>query len=661
MESMLDSLVKNLKSSDLSIIEKLTYIIDFIRPADVNDIDNSIKKIHQIVNYLNNNTKTADDLSACVNRWLIKSRISTNISNLGILSRDGFLHELNKRFYNKFLPSPPKEGDFKYLFATLFYKNNDHIWVNAIENEIWIEFFSTILYNNEYSQTTKDYLFDELLYAVEILSIWIASEEFDENFIRIDSSLLNKDSAFIELHRSISSFITVIQKAKIDINSTELDFQHTKVILKQCHDQVSFLKKKSINKGISVALTYELERLEQIIQRVEDILELIKKFDTPEFYNSLIELFKESVQYNSKKNSIYDFYNQNIKILAKSITNNASEHGEHYITSDKNEYLKMFFSAAGAGIIIAIMALLKINIYQLDLSLFSQTFLSSLNYGLGFVLIHMLGFTIATKQPAMTASTFAKAIEKEQNNKANQLKLVELIFQVSRSQFAAVMGNVILALSVAFVISFFFFSNDFKILSVEEKMYYLEGIKSYSALFYAAIAGIWLFCSGLIAGYFDNRANYLNLKERYFYHPFFKKYLSPNLREKTAEYLYENHGAMAGNFFFGILLGITPFLGYLFNLPLEIRHVAFSTANLGYCSADFLLSLKDFFIAFVFVFMIGFVNLSVSFILALKISLKSRDAYFGSVFSFLKLLATESLKRPWELLFPIKKSEKTSS
>lgn len=159
MESMFDSLVKNLKSSDLSIIEKLTYIIDFIRPADVNDIDNSIKKIHQIVNYLNNNTKTADDLSACVNRWLIKSRISTNISNLGILSRDGFLHELNKRFYNKFLPSPPKEGDFKYLFATLFYKNNDHIWVNAIENEIWIEFFSTILYNNEYSQTTKDYLF----------------------------------------------------------------------------------------------------------------------------------------------------------------------------------------------------------------------------------------------------------------------------------------------------------------------------------------------------------------------------------------------------------------------------------------------------------------------------------------------------------------------
>jgi site-specific recombinase len=35
----------------------------------------------------------------------------------------------------------------------------------------------------------------------------------------------------------------------------------------------------------------------------------------------------------------------------------------------------------------------------------------SLNYGLGFVLIHILHFTVATKQPAMTAARLAAAIE----------------------------------------------------------------------------------------------------------------------------------------------------------------------------------------------------------------------------------------------------------
>ena len=34
----------------------------------------------------------------------------------------------------------------------------------------------------------------------------------------------------------------------------------------------------------------------------------------------------------------------------------------------------------------------------------------SLNYGLGFVLIHLLHFTVATKQPAMTANAIAASM-----------------------------------------------------------------------------------------------------------------------------------------------------------------------------------------------------------------------------------------------------------
>jgi site-specific recombinase len=55
------------------------------------------------------------------------------------------------------------------------------------------------------------------------------------------------------------------------------------------------------------------------------------------------------------------------------------------------------------------------------------------------------------------------------------------------------------------------------------------------------------------------------------------------------------------------------------------------------------------------VFLIGFVNLTVSFILALKVSLLSRQTSFGNLFSFLKLLILEALKRPHHLFFPMKK------
>ena len=129
------------------------------------------------------------------------------------------------------------------------------------------------------------------------------------------------------------------------------------------------------------------------------------------------------------------------------------------------------------------------------------------------------------------------------------------------------------------------------------------------------------------------------------------------MRKKIASYLHNNHGALMGNFYFGILLGITPFIGDMLNLPLDIRHVAFSSANLGYIVAQGELSFFDFIVGFVFVLMIGLVNLSVSFALALKVSLKSRDADFGNFFSFAKLLFQEAIRKPLALFFPPKKVE----
>jgi len=656
LEEKFKKLLQKLDNDEIYIIDKLSYIIDFIRPSDPKDIGATLEAMHCIINFFQKKDKVAVEISDVINLLLIESKISANITSLGILSRNGFRHELSERFYNKFLPNPPQKGDFGYILATLFHKKNDHIWVNVIKDEDWIVFFASILSSEIYREETKDHLFSELLFAAEILSIWIASEEFDDNFIRLDKSLLNQDSAFIALQRDINDFVHKIQAEHIDLASTELDLRHIHVLIEQCIDQVELLKKKSINRGISIDLTYELERLGQVIQRLEEILQLIKKFDTPESYLVIMKLFKKSVEKNATKNSLYEIYQQSIRVVAKSIANNTSEHGEHYITDNLQQYIKMFLSASGAGMIIAIMALIKINIMQVGFSEGVETILASLNYGLGFVLIHLLGFTIATKQPAMTASTFAKAIEKEEKSRANQKKLVELIVKVSRSQFAAVIGNVAFALLMAFGIAYFVIGSGGSILSLEETQYYLKGLEPYPALLYAAIAGLWLFCSGLIAGYFDNRANLLELKERYFYHPLLKKFLKENKREKLSCYLYEHHGAIAGNFFFGVLLGITPYMGYLLDLPLDIRHVAFSTAYLGYSGMHIDISLGEFLLFLVFVFLIGLVNLSVSFILALKVSLVSRDSYFGNLFSFIKLFAKEALQRPLDLIFPPQKT-----
>ena len=208
-----------------------------------------------------------------------------------------------------------------------------------------------------------------------------------------------------------------------------------------------------------------------------------------------------------------------------------------------------------------------------------------LNYGFGFTLIFMLHFTVATKQPAMTAARFADAVERNPQDRNLNMKLAQLLVDVFRSQSVAVLGNVMVAISLAALIAFVVeHQTGTPLLNKAMIEYQLHSIDPLAgSLWFAAIAGVWLFCSGIISGFFDNRSNYLNLKMRLRQHPLLKRILSSQCRTKFADYMHDNYGSIMGNLCFGMLLGLTGVIGYLTGLPLDIRHVAFSSANVKHC------------------------------------------------------------------------------
>ena len=65
------------------------------------------------------------------------------------------------------------------------------------------------------------------------------------------------------------------------------------------------------------------------------------------------------------------------------------------------------------------------------------------------MLIHMLHCTVATKQPAMTAASFAEQVDSNEGSKAVDNKLAKLLIDVCRSQSVAVFGNVSIAVLLA--------------------------------------------------------------------------------------------------------------------------------------------------------------------------------------------------------------------
>ena len=110
-----------------------------------------------------------------------------------------------------------------------------------------------------------------------------------------------------------------------------------------------------------------------------------------------------------------------------------------------------------------------------------------------------------------------------------------------------------------------------------------------------------------------------------------------------------------GNFLFGVFLGSTATIGYLFGLPIDIRHIAFASANLAH--GLFNSSIDDInwniiLLSILGVALIGMVNLVVSFSLALFVALRSKEVRFFEWSRLTKLVFGHIISHPSDFFWP---------
>ena len=135
-----------------------------------------------------------------------------------------------------------------------------------------------------------------------------------------------------------------------------------------------------------------------------------------------------------------------------------------------------------------------------------------------------------------------------------------------------ILGNVLLAIPVSFAIALALLHfTGASPASAEKAAHLLHDINPFTslALFHAAIAGVCLFLAGLISGYYDNKASYNRIPERIRQLRWLRAMLGESLLHRLSEYLGNNLGGLAGNFFFGGLIGwfiVDPLNGNMYTL-----------------------------------------------------------------------------------------------
>jgi site-specific recombinase len=98
------------------------------------------------------------------------------------------------------------------------------------------------------------------------------------------------------------------------------------------------------------------------------------------------------VRAEQSRDGVAGFVRDDLSLLARNVVDHASRHGEHYIAENRREWWAMCVAAGGGGIIIALMAIVKMRLALLHLPPLTEGVVYGLNYGLGFVLIHLLVF-----------------------------------------------------------------------------------------------------------------------------------------------------------------------------------------------------------------------------------------------------------------------------
>ncbi len=574
----------------------------------------------------------------------------------------GFFSEMRRRISHKVLPDAIDPGYLVDLFALFFTKTTDEEWVTAVPDGVWAQLIQALRFDLADEKVAAECQ-ENLYEASQVLSYRIAALGLEPELLRNYPELEQHTSPFVTQQNELAAILAARAEGKSDI-----DIKHILVLLDQCRAIIAKIRRNSAQTGTSINLTQLLQRMLQQVSRLEELLTILNRFHLKQSADAeIVKLFKALVYSECHKNDLHAHWRENMEVMAVRVTENASRTGEHYITENRSEYYALARSAMGAGVIIACMAMIKIALAKYHFAPLTEGILFSLNYGLGFILIHILHFTVATKQPAMTAAAIAATIDSASDSKSKDMsQLVAMIANTTRSQLVAILGNVVIAIPMAILLAWAYaYITGHAFIDADKAHSLLADIDPLhsGSVFYAGIAGVCLFLSGLIAGYHDNLAVYNKIPQRLRAVKLLQKILGVQRLDRIASYIANNLGALAGNFYFGCLLGGMSAVGILLGLPFDIRHISFSSAFVGFASftLDFNLSWQMIAYCALGLGLIAITNLTVSFSLALYVAMKSRKVRFHHWRLFIKSLGSRINHHPGEFIFPPRKLSKNTT
>lgn len=601
----------------------LIHLLEWVR-GNRDSVPGAVARLQLFIEAVEARPEVRSRLQAWWARLVDTVDVTTLLADFGFAPRTALVSEVAARLRTKFLPGTPETIDASELFVLAVPHEFDAQWMAALDESQLNRMAALLATTDEAAGISLWHraLLDAITYcAGQVLSTGFAPE------LRLRMTEAAREAQpFHALIRDVESLRVEVQHALRTPDRLNEAAQRLRDRLEACRAAAATVYTHFEDNGISVGLVFRLRQLRERIVRVRVLLDCLL---SPKPAVAAAKLMASLVQVGQERRSLRALFASNSSLVAAKVAERSAETGEHYITRTAAEYHSMVKKAAGGGLVIAFTTLIKFALYALALSAFWAGFWAGFNYAVSFVLVQLLHFTVATKQPAMTAPAMAAKLKELGSGDAIE-SFVDEITHLVRSQVAAVLGNVLVVMPVVLAIALLMLHtlgtppiNEKQAVHVLESLHLLG-----PSVVFAAFTGVLLFASSIIAGWTENWFVLVRLDSAMQYNPRITQWLGTARAARWAHFLRENISGFAANISLGFMLGLVPVVATFFGLGLDVRHVTLSAGQIAAACATLgleVLHQHAFWWAAATLPLLGAFNVGVSFYLAFNLAMRARN------------------------------------
>lgn len=658
----------------------LIQLLDWIRRGE------PVSGTQYVVRLLAQNQRRRDKVVALLAAFWRDVDVAALLADFGFSPRTSFLNELGERLRRRTLPLSPDTGDLASLFNLLFDDPDDPQWLSELDEPtleaiatLWADAIQSLSPTGTAQALPGNLGWREPFYdAILYLATQVRAAGFSPAFrsrvgMRVDADFDaqalppehgSTDGSARQAFRQLALVAERLHELATEHATTPAqgiplpqallhEAQYLRVLLDHCAQAARGLHGHLEVHGISVDLVFQIDQLCERCRRVEQLLEIVLT-DKP--IAALRDTLVDLVQTGLGRRSVRGLFTQHYSLLARKVAERSAETGEHYITRNRTEYTDMLRRAAGGGGVLAGTTFMKFVMLAMGLSPFWTGMAAGFNYAVSFVIVQWLHFTVATKQPAMTAPAMAAKLHDTRSAQAIE-GFVDEVAHLIRSQTAGIVGNLaVVAPVVLGAQALAWWALGKPLIGEHAAHHVLETLtlKGPTA-WYAAFTGVLLFASSLIAGWVENWFVLHKLEGALRWNPRIRAWLGEARAARWASWWRENISGLAANVSLGMLLGLVPVIAGFVAAPLDVRHVTLSTgqlmAALGTLGPNALHD-PNFWWCVAAIPVTGMLNVGVSFLLALRVAIRSRNVRVHDQARLLAAVWRRLLRQPLSFLLP---------